>query len=112
MICNIATQTPSPPPMAQPQLDRMNSIWYWTVLDRESDGFVASVPDLGDLAAYGASEKEAVAHVAERASEYVRALVESGKPAPRARHATEMPSTLKIGRAMICVWLGGAKRAP
>jgi predicted RNase H-like HicB family nuclease len=98
--------------MAPPQLNRMKSIWYWTVLDRESDGFIASVPDLGGLAAYGANEKEAVAHVAERASEYVRALLESGKPVPRARHATEMPSTLKIGRAMICVWLDGAKRAP
>jgi predicted RNase H-like HicB family nuclease len=90
----------------------MDSIWYWTVLDRESDGFIASVPDLGDLAAYGATEKEAVALVAERAAEYVRALVESGKPVPHARHATEMPSTLKIGRALICVWLGGATRAP
>ena len=111
MICNIAMQTPSPS-MAPPHLDCMNSIWYWTVLDRESDGFIASVPDLGDLAAYGANEKEAVARVAERAADYVKALVESSKPVPRARHASEMPSTLKIGRAMICVWLGGAKRAP
>jgi predicted RNase H-like HicB family nuclease len=86
----------------------MDSIWYWTVLDRESDGFIASVPDLGDLAAYGATEKEAVAHVAERAAEYVRALVESGKPVPRARHATEMPSDVqpKISRAMISVKVG------
>jgi predicted RNase H-like HicB family nuclease len=98
--------------MAPPQLNRMNSIWYWTVLDRESDGFIASVPDLGGLAAYGANEKEAVARVAERATKIVRALVESGKSVPRARQASEMPSTLKIGRAMICVWLDGAKRAP
>ena len=70
--------------MAPPHLDCMNSIWYWTVLDRESDGFIASVPDLGDLAAYGANEKEAVARVAERAAEYVKALVESSKPVPRA----------------------------
>ena len=92
----------------------MDSIWYWTVLDRESDGFIASVPDLGNLAAYGATEKEAVAHVAERAAEYVRALVESGKPVPHARHPSEMPSDvqLKIGRALICVWLGGATSAP
>ena len=68
----------------------MRWVWYWAILDRESDGFIASVPDLGDLAAYGANEKKAVAHVAERASEYVRALVESGKPVPRARHASEM----------------------
>jgi predicted RNase H-like HicB family nuclease len=92
--------------MAPPQLDRMNSIWYWTVLDRESEGFIASVPDLGGLATYGANEKEAVARVAERAAAYVRALVESGKLVPRARHASEMPSTLKIGRAMICVRVG------
>jgi predicted RNase H-like HicB family nuclease len=94
----------------------MNSIWYWTILNRESEGFIASVPDLGDLAAYGANEKEAVAQVAERAAEYVRALVESGKRVPRARHASEMPSALqpKIGRAMICVRVGGAlaKAAP
>jgi predicted RNase H-like HicB family nuclease len=98
--------------MAPPQLDRMNSIWYWTVLDRESEGFIASVPDLGGLAAYGANEKEAVARVAERAAEYVRALVESGKPVPRARHASEMPSTLKIGRAMICVRVGALAKTP
>jgi predicted RNase H-like HicB family nuclease len=86
----------------------MDSIWYWTVLDRESEGFVASVPDLGDLAAYGATEKEAVAYVAERAADYVRALVESGKPVPRARQPSEMPSDvqLKIGRAMISVKVG------
>ena len=62
----------------------------------------------GGVAAYGASEKEAVAHVAERASEYVRALVESGKPVPHARQPSEMPSDvqLKIGRAMISVKVG------
>jgi hypothetical protein len=60
------------------------------------------------LAAYGTSEKEAVAHVAERASEYVRALVESGKPVPHARQPSEMRSDvqLKIGRAMISVKVG------
>ena len=97
--------------MAPPQLDRMNSIWYWTVLDRESDGFVASVPDLGDLAAYGANERKRWREW-RSARPNVKALVESGKPVPRARHASEMPSTLKIGRATICVRLGGAKRAP
>jgi predicted RNase H-like HicB family nuclease len=83
-------------------------IWYWAILDRKNEGFIASVPDLGGLAAYGASEKEAVAHVAERASEYVRALVESGKPVPHARQPSEMPSDvqLKIGRAMISVKVG------
>jgi predicted RNase H-like HicB family nuclease len=64
--------------------------------------------DLGDLAAYGDTDKDAVAHVAERAAEHVRALVESGQPVPRARQASEMPSALqvKIGRAMISVPVG------
>jgi predicted RNase H-like HicB family nuclease len=69
-------------PLAETKERRVSWIWYWAILDRESEGFIASVPDLGGLAAYGASEKEAVAHVADRASEYIRALVESGKPVP------------------------------
>jgi|ERR1700722_8053421 predicted RNase H-like HicB family nuclease len=95
-------------PFAQQRERRVSWVWYWAILDRESEGFIASVPDLGGVAAYGASEKEAVAHVAERASEYVRALVESGKPVPHARHPSEMPSDvqLKIGRAMISVQVG------
>jgi hypothetical protein len=84
MICNIAMQTPSPPHGATP--------FGLHELD-----LVLDSPRSRD---------------AERAAEYVKALVESSKPVPRARHASEMPSTLKIGRAMICVWLGGAKRAP
>jgi len=89
-------------------------IWYWAILVRESDGFIASIPDLGELAAYGANEKEAVAHVAERAAEHVSALVESGQPVPRARQTSEMPSTLqvKIGRAMISVQVGRAVAKP
>jgi predicted RNase H-like HicB family nuclease len=85
----------------------MSASYYAAVLT-ECVRFIASVPDLGGLAAYGASEKEAVAHVAERASEYVRALVESGKPVPHARQPSEMPSDvqLKIGRAMISVKVG------
>ena len=89
--------------------ERMYRIWYWATVDRESDGrFIASIPDLGDLAAYGDTDKDAVAHVAERAAEHVRALVESGQPVPRARQASEMPSALqvKIGRAMISVPVG------
>ena len=76
------------------------------MIDRESDGrFIASIPDLGDLAAYGENEKDAVAHVVTLAAEHVRGLVESVQPVPRARQASEMPSTLqpKIGRAMISV---------
>jgi hypothetical protein len=31
----------------------MFRIWYWAMVDREHDGrFIASIPDLGDLAAY------------------------------------------------------------
>jgi len=83
-------------------------VWYWAILDRESDGFIASIPDLGDLAAYGTNEKRAVARVADRAAEHVRALVENGQPVPRARQASEMPRTLqkKIGRAMVSVPVG------
>src|SRR5262249_15781785 len=37
---------------------RMYRIWYWATIDRESDGrFIASIPDLGDLAAYSDSDK-------------------------------------------------------
>jgi predicted RNase H-like HicB family nuclease len=43
------------------------------MIDRESDGrFIASIPDLGDLAAYGDTDKDAVAHVTELAGECVR----------------------------------------
>ena len=32
--------------------ERMYRIWYWAMISRENDGrFVASIPDLGDLAA-------------------------------------------------------------
>jgi predicted RNase H-like HicB family nuclease len=66
----------------------MYRVWYWAMVDRETDGrFIASIPDLGDLAAYGENEKDAVAHVAELAAGHVRAIVESGQPAPRARKA-------------------------
>ena len=38
----------------------MYRIWYWATIDREGDGrFVANIPDLGDLAAYGSSDKDA-----------------------------------------------------
>jgi hypothetical protein len=41
--------------------ERMYRIWYWAMIDRESNGrFIASIPDLGDLAAYGENEKDAV----------------------------------------------------
>ena len=85
----------------------MYRIWYWAMIDRETDGrFVASIPDLGDLAAYGDTDKDAVAHVTELAGESVHAAVESGQPVPRQRHYNEMPSFLRskeISRAIIPV---------
>ena len=49
----------------------MYRVWYWAMVDRETDGrFIASIPDLGDLAAYGENEKDAVAHVAELAANH------------------------------------------
>jgi hypothetical protein len=47
---------------------RMYRVWYWAVIDRESDGrFIASITDLDDLTAYGHTDKDAVVHVAEPA---------------------------------------------
>ena len=47
----------------------MYRIWYWAMISRENDGrFVASIPDLGDLAAYGDTDKDAVAHVTDLAA--------------------------------------------
>ena len=90
----------------------MYRVWYWAMVDRETDGrFIASIPDLGDLAAYGENEKDAVAHVAELAAGHVRAIVESGQPAPRARKAAELPSAIRskeVGRSLIPVEVGRA----
>ena len=87
--------------------ERMYRIWYWATVDRESDGrFIASIPDLGDLAAYGDTDKDAVAHVTELAGERVRTAVEGGQPVPQRRQFTEMPShirTREVGRAIIPV---------
>jgi predicted RNase H-like HicB family nuclease len=85
----------------------MYRIWYWAMIDRESDGrFMASIPDLGDLTAYGDTDKDAVAHVTDLARERVRAAVEGGEPIPRRRQFTEMPSLIRskeVGRAIIPV---------
>jgi predicted RNase H-like HicB family nuclease len=90
----------------------MYRVFYWAMVERESDGhFLASIPDLENVAAYGDTEKDAVARVAELAAEHVRPLVESGQPPPHARQASEMPSTVRskeIGRAMIPVEVGRA----
>ena len=94
----------------------MFRIWYWAVVGRENDGrFIASIPDLEDLAAWGGNEKDAVAHVTELAVEHVRGLVESGRPVPRARPASEMPNipqANKIGRAMVSVPVGRSEATP
>ena len=83
----------------------MYRIWFWAMIDRETDGrFIASIPDLGDLAAYGDTDKAAVAHVTDLARERIRATVDSGEPVPPRRHYSEMPSHLRskeIGRAII-----------
>ena len=89
----------------------MYRIWYWATVDRESDGrFIASIPDLGDLAAYGDTDKDAVAHVTELAGERVRAVVDGGQAVPLRRHSSEMPSHIRrskeVGRAIIPVEVG------
>jgi predicted RNase H-like HicB family nuclease len=91
----------------------MYRIWYWALVGRQNDGrFIASIPDLEDLAAWGGNEKDAVAHVTEHATEHVRSRVESGQPAPRARPASKMPNVpqaTKIGLAMVSVSIGRAE---
>jgi predicted RNase H-like HicB family nuclease len=89
----------------------MYRIWYWATVDRESGGrFIASIPDLGDLAAHGDTDKDAVAHVTELASERVKAVVDGGQAVPPRRHSSEMPSHIRrsneVGRAIIPVEVG------
>jgi predicted RNase H-like HicB family nuclease len=94
----------------------MYKVWYWTLVDRDSEGrFIASIPDLADVAAYGTSEKDALANVAHLAEEHVRAIVESGRLAPRASRAAEMPSATRskeFGRALIPVDVARAAVTP
>lgn len=94
----------------------MYKVWYWTMVDRDSDGrFIASSPDLVDVAAYGATERDALANVTQLAEEHVRALVERGQSAPRASRAAEMPSAIRskeFGRALIPVEVGRASVRP
>jgi predicted RNase H-like HicB family nuclease len=88
----------------------MYRIWYWATVNRESDGrFIASIPDLGDLAAYGDTDKDAVAHVTDLAGERVRAAIEGGQQVPHRRHFSEMPNHIRskeVGRAIIPVEVG------
>jgi predicted RNase H-like HicB family nuclease len=92
------------------------SLRNWAMVDRKHDGrFIASIPDLGDLAAYGENEKDAIAHVAVLAGDHVRALVESGQAAPRARQAAQLPSAIRskeVGRSLIPVGVGRAAAKP
>ena len=85
----------------------MYRIWFWARIDRESDGqFTASIPDLGDLAAHGDTDKDAVAHVTDLAREHVRLVVEGGELIPRRRQFADMPSFVRsreVGRAIIPV---------
>ena len=94
----------------------MYRVWYWATIDREYDGrFIASIPDLWDLAAYGDTDKDAVAHVTELASERVRAAVGDGQQAPPRRQSSEMPSHIRskeVGRAMIPVEVGRREAWP
>ena len=72
-------------------------------------------PDLGDLAAYGDTDKDAVAHVTELAGERVRAAVDDGQPVPPRRHSSEMPSHIRskeVGRAIIPVEVGRREAWP
>jgi predicted RNase H-like HicB family nuclease len=94
----------------------MYRVWYWAMIDRESDGrFIASIPDLDDLAAYGYTDKDAVAHVTELASQRVRAAVEEGQPVPPRRQSSEMPRQIRsneVGRAIIPVEVGRREAWP
>jgi hypothetical protein len=88
----------------------MHKVWYWAVIDRESNGrFVASIPGLGDLAAYGDTDRGAVAHVTNLASERVRAAVSAGQAVHPRSQSSEMPSHIRpkeVGRAIIPVEVG------
>ena len=94
----------------------MYRVWYWAMIDRENDGrFIASIPDLGELAAYGHSDKDAVAHVTELANQHVRASIDDGRPIPPRRHFSDMPSHIRskeVGRAMIPVEVGRREAWP
>ena len=86
------------------------------MIDRESNGwFIASIPDLGDLAAHGHTDKDAVAHVTELAAERVRAAIDDGQPVPPRRQCSEIPSHIRskeVGRAIIPVEVGRREAWP
>jgi hypothetical protein len=94
----------------------MYRIWYWATIDREYDGrFIASIPDLWDLADYGDTDKDAVAHVTQLASERVRAALDNGQQVPSRRQSSELPSYIRskeVGRAIIPVEVGRREAWP
>jgi predicted RNase H-like HicB family nuclease len=94
----------------------MYRIWYWATIDLENDGrFIATIPDLEDLAAYGESDKAAVAHVTDLARDRVRSNVEAGQLAPPRRHFAQLPSSVhakEIGRAIIAVEVERSAASP
>jgi predicted RNase H-like HicB family nuclease len=95
----------------------MYRVWYWAIIDRENDGrFIASIPDLWDLAAYGDTDKDAIAHATELASERVRAALDDGQQVPPRRQCSELPGhirgTNEVGRAIIPVEVGRREAWP
>jgi predicted RNase H-like HicB family nuclease len=94
----------------------MYGVWYWAMIDRENDGrFVASIPDLWDLAASGDTDKDAVAHVTDLAAERVRAAIDDGQPIPHRRQFSEMPRHIRskeVGHAIIPVEVGRREAWP
>ena len=94
----------------------MYRVWYWATIDREYDGrFIASIPDLWDLAAYGDTDKDAVAHVTELASERVRGALDDGQQVPPRRRSSELPNHIRskeVGRAIIPVEVGRREAGP
>jgi predicted RNase H-like HicB family nuclease len=94
----------------------MYRVWYWATIDRENDGrFVASIPDLWDIAAYVDTDKDAVAHITDLAAERVRAAVDDGQPVHRRRQLSEMPNHIRskeVGRAIIPVEVGRREAWP
>jgi predicted RNase H-like HicB family nuclease len=94
----------------------MYRVWYWAMIDRENDGrFIATIPDLGELAAYGETDKEAVAHVTDLAAERIRTAIDDGQPVPPRRQCSEMPSHVRskeVARAMIPVEVGRREAWP
>src|SRR5260221_410493 len=94
----------------------MYRAWYWALIERDLYGsFIARLHDIPEVAATGASEKEAVESLKVLASDYVRQLVESGNSPPRASQMSEIPSGAQpkeFGRSLISVEMARASARP